>query len=60
MLMFGSFVLSVDMSSLAKISADAVARWETFAAVEKAGRVPYHNFQDCCKNVKMQTSTSSV
>jgi hypothetical protein len=45
MLTFGScitFVLPVDWSSLAKISADAVARWETLAAVEKVGRVPCH------------------
>jgi len=54
MLTFGScvtFVLSVDVSSLAKISADAVARWVTLAAVEKVGRVPCHTFLDCCKNV---------
>ena len=40
MLTFGScitFVLPVDVSSLAKISADAVARWVTLAAVEKVG-----------------------
>jgi len=63
MLTFGScvtFVLSVDVSSFAKISADAVARWVTLAAVEKVGRVPCHTFLDCCKNVIMQTSTSSV
>jgi len=30
------------VSSLAKISADAVARWVTMAAVEKVGRVPCH------------------
>ena len=45
MLTFGScitFVLPVDMSSLAKISADAVARWVTLAAVAKVGRVPCH------------------
>jgi len=38
MLTFGScitFVLSVDVSSFAKISADSVARWATLAAVEK-------------------------
>ena len=47
MLTFGScvtFVLPVDVSSLAKISADAVARWVTLAAVEKVGRVPCHTF----------------
>ena len=63
MLTFGScitFVLPVDVSSLAKISADAVARWVTLAAVEKVGMVPCHTFQDCCKNVIMQTSSSSV
>ena len=63
MLSFGScitLVLSVYMPPLAKISADAVARWVTLAAVEKVGRVPCHNFQDCCKNVIMQTSNSSV
>jgi D-serine dehydratase len=62
MLTFGScitFVLSVHVSSLAKISADAVARWVTLAAVEKVGRYRV-TFQDCCKNVIMQTSTSSV
>ena len=45
MLTFGScinFVLPVDVSSLAKIFADAVARWMTLAAVEKVGRVPCH------------------
>jgi len=36
------FVLPVDVSSLAKISTDAVARWVTLAAVEKLGRVPCH------------------
>jgi hypothetical protein len=47
MLVFGScitFVLSVDVSSLAKISADAAARWVTLAAEEKVGRVPCHTF----------------
>ena len=48
------------MSSLAKITADAVARWVTLAAEEKVGSVPCHTFQDCCKNVIMQTNTSSV
>ena len=51
MLTFGScinFVLPVDVSSLAKISADAFARWVTLAAVEKVGMVPCHTFQDCC------------
>jgi len=45
MLAFGScitFVLPVDVSSLAKISANAVARWVTMATVEKVGRVPSH------------------
>ena len=53
-------MLPVDVSSLAKVSADAVARWVTLAAVEKVGRVRCHTCQDCCKNVIMQTSTSSV
>jgi hypothetical protein len=63
MLIFGScitFVLSVDMPSLARISADAVAIWVALAAVEKVGRVPGHTFQGCCKNVIMQTGTGSV
>jgi len=63
MLTFGScitFVPSVDVSSLAKISANAIARWVTFAAVEKVGSVPCHTFQDCFKTVIMQTSTSSI
>ena len=53
-------MLPVDVSSLAKVSAVAVARWVTLAAVEKVGRVRCHTCQDCCKNVIMQTSTSSV
>ena len=38
------FCAAVDMSSLAKVSADAVARWLTFAAVEKVGRLSCHTF----------------
>jgi hypothetical protein len=58
-LTFGScitLVLSVYVPPFAKMCADAVARWETLAAIEKVGRVPCHTFQDCCKNVIMQTS----
>ena len=36
------FVLPVDVLSLPKTSADAVAGWVTLAAVEKVGRVPCH------------------
>jgi len=48
------------MPPRAKKSAHAVARWVTLAAVEKVGRLTCHTFQDYCKNVIMQTSTSSV
>jgi len=63
MLTFGScinFVLPVDVTSLAKISVDAVARWATLAAVVNVGMVPCHTFKDCCKNVIIETSSSSV
>jgi hypothetical protein len=58
-LTFGScitLVLSVHVPPLAKMCADAVARWDRLAAMEKVGRVPCHTFQECCKNVVMQTS----
>ena len=45
MLTFGScisFVLPVDVSLLAKISADAVARWETLAAEQEVRVKPCH------------------
>ena len=59
MLTFGScitLVLSVYVPPLAKTCADAVARWETLVAMEEVGRISCHTFQDCCKNVIMQTS----
>jgi hypothetical protein len=45
------------MLPFAKISGDAVARWETLAAVEKVERLTYHTLEDCCKSVIMQTGT---